>query len=434
MPSTQAALLDEIQTIRLIDTHEHLFEESDRLKHDLDFGVLLMMYAWDDLAVAGLSRENAEFLVKQGEDPAEKWRRIAPLWPFVRHTGFIRAWRYSMEAAFGIGDLDADAAVELSNRIRNANKPGVNRRMIREVAGIDRCLVNALDQVYRQETDREIFIQDIGMGKLYDLGGFPFDRIQEESGMDLDTFDDLLRIVDWYLETFGAESSGVKNQCAYARPLDFGDPTMVEAARSFDRFLKNPKSVTIEEVLPFQDRLMRHIARRAGELGLPVKLHTGYLGGWNGMRMEQIQVAPLLKLIRDYPRTRFVLFHIAYPYQNEALAIAKHYQNVWLDMCWTWIIDPPATRGFLRQALETVPLNKLFGFGGDYLYAEQVAGHARMAREGAVRVLAEMVEDGTWSREEAGFAARRLLRENALEFFDLPDQASADSMPGAGGA
>ena len=32
--------------------------------------------------------------------------------------------------------------------------------------------------------------------------------------------------------------------------------------------------------------------------------------------------------------------HIAYPYSDELVALAKHYPNVYVDMCWAWSIDP----------------------------------------------------------------------------------------------
>jgi uncharacterized protein len=46
----------------------------------------------------------------------------------------------------------------------------------------------------------------------------------------------------------------------------------------------------------------------------------------------------LCPLLARYPDARFVLMHIAYPYSDELVSIAKHYPNVWVDLCWAWSV------------------------------------------------------------------------------------------------
>ena len=58
--------------------------------------------------------------------------------------------------------------------------------------------------------------------------------------------------------------------------------------------------------------------------------------------------------------------HIDYPYQDEAIALAKHYSNVWIDMCWAWIINPAAGVRFLKEFIMAAPASKVLTFGGDY--------------------------------------------------------------------
>jgi hypothetical protein len=41
------------------------------------------------------------------------------------------------------------------------------------------------------------------------------------------------------------------------------------------------------------------------------------------------------------------------------LAVAKQYSNAYIDMCWSWIINPVAAKDFLKKYLVTVPANKL---------------------------------------------------------------------------
>ncbi len=55
----------------------------------------------------------------------------------------------------------------------------------------------------------------------------------------------------------------------------------------------------------------------------------------------------------------------------------------------------------LHEAIETVPANKIFAFGGDYIVPEGSYGHSVMARRVVSRVLTEKVEDGYLTEEEA---------------------------------
>ena len=104
---------------------------------------------------------------------------------------------------------------------------------------------------------------------------------------------------------------------------------------------------------------------------------------------------------------------------GELATLAKNFQNVYIDMCWLPIISPTASRLWLHQWLETVPVNKIMGFGGDYLFVEGTYGHSVIARQVVTETLAEKVEAGYLSLEEARYIARRILRDNAIELFRL---------------
>ena len=134
------------------------------------------------------------------------------------------------------------------------------------------------------------------------------------------------------------------------------------------------------------------------------------------MRVAQ-NPADLCPLLRQYPEARFVLMHIGYPYQDEMIALAKHYANAFIDLCWTWIISPTACVRFVSEFLTAAPVNKLLGFGGDYIPIEPVVGHARIARRGLALALTALVDDAWLSEPEAIAAGGRVLRENALELF-----------------
>jgi len=122
------------------------------------------------------------------------------------------------------------------------------------------------------------------------------------------------------------------------------------------------------------------------------------------------------------PETRFVFMHIGYPYYEDFIALAKQNPNAWVDMCWAWILNPVASKDFLKKFLVTAPANKVLTFGGDYIPVEPVVGHARIAREGISLALAELVEEGWLSLDDALSLVEPLLNGNARALFDVDEK------------
>ena len=114
--------------------------------------------------------------------------------------------------------------------------------------------------------------------------------------------------------------------------------------------------------------------------------------------------------------------HICYPYYEELLAVAKHYSNAYIDMCWSWIINPVAAKDFLKKYLVTAPANKILTFGGDYIPVEPVLGHAQIARQGITLALNELVDEGWLSLPDALELVGPLMRENAHQIFNLKEK------------
>ena len=145
---------------------------------------------------------------------------------------------------------------------------------------------------------------------------------------------------------------------------------------------------------PLEDHLFWQAVDQATAHGLPVKLHTGYYAGENSMPLARLRLnaGSAAELCRLSPDTKFVFMHICYPYYEEMLALTKHYTNAYIDMCWSWIINPLAAKDYLKKHIVTAPVNKLLPFGGDYTPVEPVLGHAIIARRGITQALAELVE------------------------------------------
>jgi uncharacterized protein len=117
--------------------------------------------------------------------------------------------------------------------------------------------------------------------------------------------------------------------------------------------------------------------------------------------------------------------HIAYPYGAEVTALAKHYANVYVDLCWAWSIDPYTAADFVRRFIHAVPINKLFVFGGDTGWPSASVAYARQARRGFTRALQAEVDAGYLTEKQAIDLATRLMQTNQRACFDLEGTRAA---------
>lgn len=419
-PAIQAA----VDAVRIIDTHEHLEEEATRLARPRDWSYLFSHYANSDLAVAGMPGPDLERFLGAELDIHEKWRLFEPVWPKARNTGYCLAVRLAVQELYGEVEIDRNSYTRIDQKMKAMARPGFYREVLAR-AGIESCQVNALEAaVMRTETDRDVLLQDLSFLGFTFLGNV--DGVAREANIEVGTLEEYLRVIDYYYDRHGAEAVAVKNQGAYSRRLDFEEVTPEAAAPLFDRWRRGEKLGPAEQKA-LQDCLFHHCVRRAIDHGLPIKLHTGYYAGHNGMPLERVSRNPadLCPILRRYPEAKFVLMHIGYPYQDEMIALAKHYANAFIDLCWTWIISPTACVRFVKEFLTAAPVNKLLGFGGDYIVIEPVLGHARIARKGLTLALSELVAEGWMSEAAAIEAAERILRANALELFPRAARAAA---------
>lgn len=161
--------------------------------------------------------------------------------------------------------------------------------------------------------------------------------------------------------------------------------------------------------------MMHRVLDLANSNHLPVQIHSGLNGG----NIENSKPTHLLNLFMEYPDVKFILFHGAYPYGGELAVLAKKFSNVYIDMCWLYIISPSYSERYLHEWLETVPANKIMAFGGDFLHVEGIHSHLLLAKQIVSNVLIDKVRDGYFSEDEAIKVAQMLLHDNAIRILGL---------------
>jgi len=321
-----------------------------------------------------------------------------------------------VEQLFGERTWDGAACERISQRMRQHARPGFYRTVL-AAAGVEACQVNSLEApLFCASGTPELLQQDLSLIPL--STGLNIDLLRQESHLTVGSLSDWHRVLDWAFDRYGDQAVAVKSQAAYARRLDYAAVSAEQAAPLFQRHLAGePLAPAARQAL--EDHLMRACIARAAARGLPIKLHCGYYAATGRMPLERVRqnAADLCPLLADFPQARFILMHIGYPYQDEYIALAKHYANVWVDLCWAWIINPAASVRFVREFLTAAPANKLLTFGGDYAVIEPIVGHAAIARQGLAQALQELVRDGWMHADAALDLIEPLMRGNAAALF-----------------
>jgi predicted TIM-barrel fold metal-dependent hydrolase len=165
---------------------------------------------------------------------------------------------------------------------------------------------------------------------------------------------------------------------------------------------------------------MHLLVQKTIEYGLPFQFHTGLQHGFGNV-LANSHPLHLNNLIAAYPDARFVLFHGSYPFGGELSVLAKTYANVYLDFNWLPLISPSVAERNLAEWLDTVPASKL-EWGGDCQHPEAVYGHVRQMRGVVARVLTQKVLRCDFSEEMAVDVARKLLRDNVWEIYNLEEK------------
>jgi len=408
-------LLGYVESLEIIDTHEHLPPyERLRERHSDVLREYLRHYFSRDLISAGMPPLVLDGAVMNPELPIlDRWKIVEPYWRAAENTGYARALNLAAQGLYGIERISADTIEELNSAFLKTLHGGHYRRVLKEKS---RIALSVLDGDV--DCDREVFR---GMYRV-DLLVKPrrrgeISQVEAAAGLRVCCFDDWLQACLRLLEGALAQGApGFKCALAYERSLHFERATREEAEREFNRVFEVKHHAHwadpgISCGKAFQDYMMHYVLHFANERALPCQYHTGIQEG-SGNLIYHSDPALLSKLFLDYPDVSFDLFHISYPYQQMLTALAKNFRNVFIDVCWAHIISPTAAVNALIEMIDAVPANKISAFGGDYELIDGVYGHQLMARRNVSKALAAKVEEGVIDLSRAQELAKLFFYSN----------------------
>ncbi|MDO8587790.1 MAG: amidohydrolase family protein [Armatimonadota bacterium] len=415
--SALESLRDFIRQVPLVDTHEHLDSEESWLSQKADISHLFRHYASCDLVSAGMPPADLAQVRSEQVDSETKWELLEPYWIKARNTTYCRALDIAIRDLYGLPGLSRETYGSVMKKMDESRRPGWYREVLKDKANIEISVIVKWDP----GLDPDFFVQSINLDEFATVSNRPSaNALAERTGKSIYSLQDLVSALDVTFEKLVADGAvAIKCGLAYSRPIFFENATQHEAEQVFNRaFRRRGEGASWDECKPLQDFMIHQIVRRAEAHGLAMQFHTGIQEG-NGNYVADTNPTRLTNLFMMYRNARFDIFHAGFPYSRELGVIAKNFPNVYPDMCWMHVIGAAPARNILDEWLDLIPANKILAFGGDYRMVEGVYGHSVIARENVARVLADRVERGDQTLDEAHEIAERILRLNARELFRL---------------
>ncbi len=120
------------------------------------------------------------------------------------------------------------------------------------------------------------------------------------------------------------------------------------------------------------DRKMYPIYETCVELDIPLMFHTGYEGigtgipGGDGVRQKYGDPMLIDDVAADFPNLRIIMAHPGWPWHDNAIAVAMHKTNVYMDIS---SMRPKHFPDSIKKYMRTRNFARKVLFGTDYPYA-----------------------------------------------------------------
>lgn len=413
-------LLEAMQEIRTIDCHSHTCLKRDYYKSGTRNLFNLMSYY--DREIHSATGKGSDQLYAGARSDAERWERLKPV---IQRTRNVSYWRHNVVVYRELFDL-ADEDVTDSNweklnetiKLKTAD-PNWYHYVTRDVCKLTTQVRNI---PWFEDWEPEYFTAILRMEnalQIHNKG--TLESLEKHLNRSFNNLklakQGLADLVEEYKKR-GAV--GIKLAHAYGRTLASENVSEYDASNIFTKSMVGWQ-LSPGDVKQLQDHIIFFLAKLAGEMNLVFQIHTGVQGNWGNIPdSDPLLLIPLLHANKN---TRFDLFHAGYPYSREIGMLGKHTPNVWLNMCWMYVITIEGSRQSLSEWIDLVPGDRILGFGSDVGWPEFIYGHLVMARSCIADVLSQKVERDFLSKDAALALVQMMLKDNAIRLYGLPKEA-----------
>ena len=127
-----ARLYDEVSRLTVIDAHEHLMPEHERIRRAPDAVSLFKAYPRMVLQASGMPANDLAAMSERSAPVEERCARLAPHLSHLRELALTRALMIGIRELYGIERIDDDTYLQATETLRAANRAGLYERTFRD--------------------------------------------------------------------------------------------------------------------------------------------------------------------------------------------------------------------------------------------------------------------------------------------------------------
>ncbi len=419
--STKQHLMEYMQTLPIVDAHEHLWAEKDHVARRFSWFDFLLPYTVSDLISCGVPMAWAMMNEITPEEAAARWVTVKKLWPLIKHGAYARCSVMAAKHFVGVNDFTDDTIPQMTEYLNKVNTPGIYERMLTKKCNIHWVLNQNMNRDPHSITQRDpqpAFIHGCYTMFLALLPQLVKEYVQANPKAELEDYCQQLKQQIIMAKKNGAKLVKMCTSIGLYRKLDWQN-----ASLRF-RELRNKPEIAdtvsgrpdlMDEGLGFSGEVCNRILELLPEIGLPVAFHTGV---W----MDATKRSPdhLFHIIERHPAVQFDVYHMGIPWMASCAYLGKNFPNAYLNLCWAHMVNPVQVVNQFEEWMEVLPLSKIFAFGGDtHLTPPIVWAHQQMTQQNLAEVLSRVIEKGKMGRPEAEFALRLWFTDNPKRFYGL---------------
>lgn len=420
----QARIFEQIDSIRLIDSHSHIEPLNACSKTIAD---LLGYHYYTELAhSAGMPKDRIE---EPGISPKEK---VARLFEYLGHINNTVQWSWFIELSRELFGFHGDA-IDASNwetvyeaALARMSLPNWETEVLR-LSNVEKVfLTNDFDDPLAG-FDTSTYVPCLRTDDLVFHFGQPRvqQRLEKICDRTVRNLTDLELCIGMLFERFKANQA---RACAISLPPWFAprNPGVEAAERALADLLKHNVDASEESKRCLGYWVFWNLTKRCSDHKLPFDLMIGVnrrvypSGVFQGQDLydSRVSLIQYSDLFNAFPDVKFPISVLASVTNQELVDYAWIFPNVITHGHWWYSNTPTYIEHDLRGRLEAVPRNKQVGYYSDAYKLEFILPKFRMYKRILAKVLAEYVsETRRLSEENAVELGRQILRGNVEIIF-----------------
>jgi len=194
------------------------------------------------------------------------------------------------------------------------------------------------------------------------------------------------------------------------------DTAMAEALRTRHAATDKQRDVYASYIT---HALLNELSRHGSEIAFQFSLGAEPLPHESASCLRQRTIGQLAELINRFPSLRFVCF-LSSRHANQSLCtLARELPNLSLAGYWWHNFFPGTIRQVFEERLDMLPLNKQIGFFSDAYCADWAYAKAGLVRKLMAQVLANRIDSGQYSFDDAVNISRALVHDTPLNVLGI---------------